>query len=308
VPTQAEQILMDKIVQLKKDQSVYVIAHYYQRPEIQDIADFVGDSYAMAVAAKNSPLDTILVAGVDFMAESAAILCPGKTVLTPEPAATCPMANSIQVSDVLAYKQAHPGALVVSYVNTPAAIKAVSDVCVTSSNAVKIIAQLPAEAPIFFIPDENLGKYVASKLGRPMDFFPSCCPIHAAVTPETILQLKAKHPDADVMVHPECTPEVINLADYVGSTAGMVAYAAQSPRRKLIVGTECGIMHKIEQINPDQEMILADPELICPNMKSITLEKILHSLETKETKISVPEDIRIKAAQALEKMIEMASS
>jgi quinolinate synthase len=307
VPTTSEQILMDKIIQLKKDQSVYVIAHYYQRPEIQDIADFVGDSYAMAVAAKNSPVDTILVAGVDFMAESAAILCPDKTVLTPEPAATCPMANSIQVSDVLAYKQAHPGALVVSYVNTPAAIKAVSDVCVTSSNAVKIIAQLPAGAPIFFIPDENLGKYVASKLGRQMDFFPACCPIHAAVTPETILQRKAEHPDAEVLVHPECTPEVINLADYVGSTAGMVAYAAQCPRHKLIIGTECGIMHRIEQINPDKEMILADPELLCPNMKSITLEKILHSLETMETKIAVPEDIRVKAAKALEKMIEMAS-
>jgi quinolinate synthase len=178
---------------------------------------------------------------------------------------------------------------------------------VTSSNAVKIIAQLPAEVPIFFIPDVNLGRYVASKLGRKMDFFPSCCPIHDAVTPETILQRKAEHPDAVVLVHPECTPEVINLADYVGSTAGMVAYAAQSPQPKLIIGTECGIMHKIEQLNPDKELILADPELVCIDMKMITLEKILHSLETMETKIVVPEDIRVKAAQALEKMIEMTA-
>jgi quinolinate synthase len=305
--TSKDKLLMEQIIQLKQDKSVYIIAHYYQRDEIQDIADFVGDSYAMAVAAKNSPRDIILVAGVDFMAESASILCPDKTVLTPEPAATCPMANSIEVSDVLQYKQEHPDALVVSYVNTPAAIKAVSDVCVTSSNAVKIIQKLPLQAPIFFIPDENLGKYVASKLGRKMDFFPSCCPIHAAVTPEKIIQRKSENPEAEVMVHPECTPEVIELADFVGSTAGMVAHAAQTPRQTLIIGTECGIMHKIKLNNPEKELVLADPELICPNMKSITLEKILYSLQTLETKITVPEDIRVKAAVALEKMIELAS-
>lgn len=302
-----DKALMDQIIKLKKEKSVYIIAHYYQRDEIQDIADFVGDSYAMAVAAKNSPLDTILVAGVDFMAESAAILCPGKTVLTPEPAATCPMANSIEVSHVLEYKREHPDALVVSYVNTPAAIKAVSDVCVTSSNAVKIIRKLPPEARIFFIPDENLGRYVAGKLGRELDYFPSCCPIHAAVTPEGIRQRKAEYPEAEVLVHPECTPEVIQLADFVGSTAGIVARAAQSPRKTLIIGTECGILHKIELNNPEKELVLADPELICPNMKSITLEKILNSLQNLEIKITVPEDIRSKAAVALERMIELAS-
>lgn len=302
-----DQQFIAQIKQLKREKSVYIIAHYYQRDEIQDLADFVGDSYAMAVAAKNSPLDTILVAGVDFMAESAAILCPGKTVLTPEPLATCPMANSIEVSDVLAYKKEHPDALVVSYVNTPAAIKAVSDVCVTSSNAVKIISKLPADKRIFFIPDENLGRYVASQLGREMDFFPSSCPIHAAVCVEDIKQRKAEYPEAEVMVHPECTPEVIELADYVGSTAGMVSHAAQCPQKTLIIGTECGIMHKIDKLTPDKELILANEGLICPNMKSITLEKILHSLQTMETKVTVPEEIRVKAAVALEKMIELAS-
>jgi len=307
VTSPSDQQLMEKIKQLKQDKSVYIIAHYYQRDEVQDIADFTGDSFGMALAARNSPRDTILVAGVDFMAESAVILCPNKTILTPEPLATCPMANSIDVSDVLAYKRQQPDALVVSYVNTPAAIKAVSDVCVTSSNAVRIIQKLPPETRIFFIPDENLGRYVAAKLGREFDYFPSFCPIHAAVTAQNIRMLKAEHPDAEVMVHPECSPSVIELADYVGSTSGMVNHAIETARTPLIIGTECGIRHKIKQLCPDKELILADPGLLCPNMKSITLEKILNSLLEMQTQVTVPEDIRIRAAVALEKMIELAS-
>jgi len=305
--SQSDQRVLDRILTLKQEKSVYIIAHYYQVSEIQDIADFVGDSYAMAVAAKNSPLDTILVAGVDFMAESAAILCPGKTVLTPEPGATCPMANAIRVEDIEAYKEQHPDALIVSYVNTPAAIKAVSDVCVTSSNAVKIISKLPKDVPIFFIPDENMGRYVQSQLDRKMDFFPSSCPIHAALTPETIALRKLEHPGAEVMVHPECRPEVIQMADYVGSTAGIIGHACKCTQRELIIGTECGIMHRIEELNPDKKLILADPKLVCADMKKITPEKILYSLEHMETVVTVPEDIRVKAAVALEKMIELAS-
>lgn len=305
--TQEDNLLIEKIKKLKSEKAVYIIAHYYQRPEIQDIADFVGDSYAMAVAAKNSPLDTILVAGVDFMAESAAILCPDKTVLSPEPAATCPMANSIEVKDVLQYKEAHPDSLVVSYVNTPASIKAVSDICVTSSNAVKIIEKLPKDVPIFFIPDENLGKYVAGKLDRPLDFYPSSCPIHAAVTEQDILKCKEEHPDAKILVHPECDPKVIACADFVGSTAGIIDYAAKSNSDQLIIATECGIMHKINQVSPGKDLILAQAELICPNMKSITLNKILNSLEHLETRITVPEAVRSQAAVALEKMIAYAS-
>jgi quinolinate synthase len=304
---QKDQDLVEKIKKIKKEKCVYIIAHYYQREEIQDIADYIGDSYAMAVAAKNSPFDTILVAGVDFMAESAAILCPGKTVLSPEPAATCPMANSIDVSNVLQYKQEHPNSLVVSYVNTPAAIKAVSDICCTSSNAVKIIDKLPSDARIFFIPDENLGKYVASKLGRPLDFYPSRCPIHAAVTMDDILQRKAEYPGAEVLVHPECDPGVIALADFVGSTAGILDRVAKSDQDTFIIATECGILHSIKQANPGKKLILAEEELICPNMKSITLDKILYSLENMETKITVPENIRVKAAEALEKMIAYSS-
>lgn len=304
---QDDKRMMEEIRRLKAEKSVYIIAHYYQNGEIQDVADFVGDSYAMAVAAKNSPLDTILVAGVDFMAESAAILCPDKTVLSPEPTSTCPMANSIEVSDVERFKQEHPEGLVVSYVNTPAAIKAVSDICVTSSNAAKIIAKLPKDVPVFFIPDQNLGRNIAARLDRPLEFFPASCPIHAAVTPQSILEKKAQYPDAAVLVHPECDPQVVALADYVGSTAGIIDYAAHTDRRQLIIGTECGIFHKIEQSSPDKELILATPDLVCQDMKKITLEKILRSLQTMETKITVPENIRVKAAVALEKMIEYAS-
>lgn len=300
-------LLMEEINKIKREKSVYIIAHYYAQDAIQDIADFVGDSYAMAVTAKNSPLDTILVAGVDFMAESAAILCPGKTVLSPEPAATCPMANSIGVDDVLKFKRAYPDGLVVSYVNTPASIKAVSDICVTSSNAVKIIEKLPSDVRIFFIPDENLGKYVASKLNRAMDFYPSCCPIHAEVSPNDIMQRKAENPEAAVLVHPECVPEVIALADYIGSTSGIIDFTVRSGKNSFIIGTECGVIHKIRQMSPGKELTLAAPGMICTNMKRITLDKILHSLQTMQTRIIVPENIRAKAAVALEKMIEYAS-
>jgi quinolinate synthase len=299
-------LLMEKIMRLKKEKSIYIIAHYYQREEVQDVADFVGDSYAMAVQAKKSPCDTIIVAGVDFMAQTAAILCPDKIVLSPEPRATCPMANSITINDILAYKEKYPDGMVVSYVNTPAEIKAVSDICCTSSNAAKIIKRLPPDTRIFFVPDQNLGRNVGSKLDRAMDLFSSQCPTHAKVKREDLLKLKKVYPKAKVMVHPECDPDVVDIADYVGSTAGMVKYVKETDAPTFIVGTECGIFHPILTNNPDKELILASEELVCPNMKSITLDKVLYSIENMETLITVPEDIRAKAAQALEKMIEYA--
>ena len=302
-----DKILMDKIIKLKKDKSIYIIAHYYQRAEIQDIADFVGDSYAMAVAAQKSPHDTILVAGVDFMAESAAILCPEKTVLSPEPGATCPMANRISVDDVQKFKEKYPDSIIVSYVNTPADIKAVTDICCTSSNASKILEKLPEDARIYFIPDQNLAINVSNKMGRIVNFYDSSCPVHAALKKADILKLKEQYPAAEVLVHPECNPEVVKLADYVGSTAGMINYTNISNSDSFIIATECGITHPIQQANPDKKLIMASEEMICPNMKSITLEKILYSLENMETIITVPENIRIPAAQALEKMIAYSS-
>lgn len=298
-----DKLLMQEIVRLKQEKSIYIIAHYYQRESVQDIADFIGDSYSMAVAAKKSPCNTILVAGVDFMAESAAILCPEKTVLSPESKATCPMANSISVKDIIDYKEKYPDSMVVSYVNTPAEIKAVSDICCTSSNALKILKKLPEDARIYFVPDQNLGKNVAKELGRNIDLFPSQCPIHAKVKKDDILKVKGIYPDAKLLVHPECDPEVIAIADYVGSTAGMVNYVSNSEDETFIIGTECGIMHSIRKNNLDKKLIQASEELICPNMKSITLDKILYSMQNMETVITVDENIRSKAALALEKMI-----
>lgn len=299
--------VMTRIQRIKKEKSVYIIAHYYQRGEIQDIADFVGDSYAMAVAAQKSASAIILVAGVDFMAESAAILCPEKTILSPEPAASCPMAEKVDLYDILRFKADHPQGMVVSYVNTPAAVKAVSDICVTSSNAVKIIDQLLRDTSILFVPDENLGHYVAGQLNRPLNLYASSCPTHMKVTRDDILGLKERYPHAEILVHPECEPGVAALADYVGSTSGIIDYAVNSAGRQLIIATENGILHKIRQLAPDKELLLAHRELICPNMKSITLNKILLSLETMQTKIAVPEDIRVRAEAALKKMIAYAS-
>ena len=302
-----DELLIQDILRLKRDKSVYIIAHYYQREEIQALADFVGDSYAMAIAAKNSPHDIILVAGVDFMAETAAVLCPDKIVLTPEPEATCPMASNISVNDVLCYKKKYPESIVVCYVNTPAEIKAVSDICCTSSNAAKILQKLPDNAKVFFIPDQYLGSYLAGKLGRHIDVFSASCPTHASISEEHLLQLKEQFPDAKVLVHPECHPEIVALADYVGSTKGILDYATQSESKIFIIGTECGILYSLGNNNPEKTFILASEELICPNMKSITLDKVFYSLQYLQTRVVVPEEIRAKAAIALERMIEYAS-
>ncbi len=304
-PFEAE--MVKEIQRLKQEKEIYIIAHYYPRGEVQDIADFVGDSYRMAVMARESPFNTILVCGVDFMAETAAILCPNKTILTPEPEASCPMADSISVEDVLAYKREHPDSLVVAYVNTPAEIKAVSDVCCTSSNAVKIINQLPPEREIYFVPDRYLASYIGLQLGRKLDAFPSQCPIHAVISRVELRQLKELYPGAPVLLHPECHPDVIGLADYVGSTGGMVDYVNTSQAQQFIIGTECGILHSMQKTNPGKQLILASSELICPNMKSINLQKILYSLKSREKVVQVEKKIRVDAARALEKMIAYAS-
>lgn len=300
--------LMNQILKLKQEKSVYVIAHYYQRPEVQDIADFVGDSYGMAIAATKCEHDTILVAGVDFMAETAAILCPDKTVLFPEPAATCPMADRVNIEDIIAYKNDNPDSMVVSYVNTSAAIKALTDVCCTSSNAVNIISKIPADRKVIFLPDINLSSYVSEQLDRELDTYPSWCPTHNRLKAVDIEKLKEEYPDALVLVHPECTEEVRKLADYIGSTAGIINYAKSCEADTLIIATEDGILHTLAKKCPDKKFVLASPELICPNMKSITLEKILDSIENNRTKIEIEESLRIKAHKSLDEMIKWSSN
>lgn len=299
--------LMDQICELKKQNDVFLLAHYYQRPEIQMIADYVGDSYAMALAARDCSQSTILVAGVDFMAETAAILCPEKTILTPEPMATCPMADRVVIEDIMAFKQEHPDAVIVSYVNTSADIKALTDVCCTSSNATKIVANIDPSQEILFLPDQHLGSYIAEKLGHPMELYSSECPTHQRVTVEQLDQLKEQYPEAAILVHPECRKEIRDKADYIGSTSGIIEYAEKTDHPVLIIVTESGILHSITTKCPDKKVILASRELICPNMKSITLDKIHYSIVNRETVVSVEEETRVKAVAALEKMIEWTS-
>lgn len=302
-----QQELMQKIQGIKKEKDVYIIAHYYQRPEVQDIADFVGDSYAMALAARDCDEDTILVAGVDFMAESAAILCPNKQILSPEPAATCPMAERVNIEDILAYREQYPDSIVVSYVNTSAEVKAVSDICCTSSNAMKIIKKISPQQKIYFIPDRNLGHHVAEQLNRQLDTYPSCCPTHQRVRARDIDDLKQKYPGTAVLAHPECSDEVRRRADFIGSTSAIINFAENSDNDTLIIVTEDGILHSISARCPSKTLLLASEELICPNMKSIDLEKILYSIENQETIITVPEEISLKARHALEEMIKWSN-
>ena len=294
--------LSKRVRQLKKELSAVILAHNYQRSEVQDIADFLGDSLDLSRKATQTQAEIIVFCGVDFMAESAAILNPTKTVLLPELNAACPMAAMITPEDVRVLREKHPGAPVVSYVNSSAAVKAESDICCTSANAVKIVNSLPEEK-IIFIPDEYLGRYVASKSKKDIILHPGFCPTHARLKAEEIRFLKEVFPDAEIMVHPECTREVIALADAVLSTSQMVRHAKESSAKAFIVGTEEGLLYRLRRENPGKTFHLASSTLICPNMKKITLESVTRSLEKSQHVVMVPEKIRRAAARALDRML-----
>ncbi len=295
--------LKERINTLRKARRAVILAHNYQLGEIQDIADFVGDSLELSQTAAKTDAATIVFCGVDFMAETAAILCPDRAVLMPELNASCPMARMITVPALQAKKKEHPGAAVVCYVNSSAAVKAESDICCTSANAVKVVRSFPAEREIIFVPDQYLGGYVAAQTGRKLILWPGYCPTHARIQPESILRLKAEYPQAKVLVHPECRPEVIALADAVLSTGGIIRYARESPAREIIIGTEIGIIHRLKKENPGKKFIPASEQAVCPRMKLITLESIVWALENMEHRITVPEDIRDRAKRAVDKML-----
>ncbi len=294
--------LSSRVRQLKKELSAVILAHNYQRSEVQDIADFLGDSLDLSRKATQIQAEIIVFCGVDFMAESAAILNPTKTVLLPELNAACPMAAMITPEDVRVLRGKHPGAPVVCYVNSLAAVKAESDICCTSANAVKIVNSLPEEK-IIFIPDEYLGRYVASKSKKDIILHPGFCPTHARLKADEIRFLKEVFPDAKIMVHPECTPEVIALADAVLSTSQMVRHAKESSAKAFIVGTEEGLLYRLRRENPGKTFYLASSTLICPNMKKITLESVTRSLEKSQHVVMVPEKTRRAAARALDRML-----
>jgi quinolinate synthase len=292
----------NEIKALLKDRNAVLLAHNYMRDEVQEIADITGDSLALSIEAAKTSADVIVFCGVHFMAESASILSPGKTVLLPRLDAGCPMADMVTVEGLLEMKARHPGVPVVTYVNSTAAVKAHTDICCTSANAVKVVNSLPEEE-IIFVPDRNLGRYAAQFSNKRFHFWDGFCPTHERLRADEVTRLKEEHPDAEFICHPECRPEVSALADCVCSTSGMYTYVKNSPAKKFIIGTENGILYRMKKENPDKEFILASPALICPNMKLISLEDILESLKTMSPVVKVPEEIRVPAKRALDRML-----
>jgi len=296
--------LLAKIEKLKKSRNAIFLVHNYQLGEVQDIADFTGDSLELSQKAAGTDADVIVFCGVQFMAETAAIICPDKIVLLPELEAGCPMADMITARDLREKKKEHPGATVVCYVNSSAEVKAESDICCTSANAVSIIEKLPKDGEIIFVPDQYLGSYAAGQTGREMVLWPGFCPTHIRILARDIARQKAEYPRAKVIVHPECRQEVTDLADAVLSTGGMIRFARETDAEEVIVGTEIGILHRLRKENPGKKFIPASEQAICPRMKLITLETVLWSLENMSHQIKVPENIRLRAKAAVDKMLE----
>jgi len=287
---------------LKREKNAVFLVHNYQLGEIQDIADFVGDSLELSQNAAKTKAKVVVFCGVHFMAETASILCPDMTVLLPDMHAGCPMADMITAEQLRQKKRELPRATVVCYVNTPAEVKAESDICCTSANAVKVIESLDNDE-ILFVPDQYLGHYVSTKTDKKIHFWPGYCPTHARIRPEDIIRLKQEYPRAKVVVHPECRPEVIALANETLSTGGMIRYARREDVSEMIVGTELGIIYRLRKENPGKKFIPISEQAICPNMKLITLEKVLWSLEEMAPQVKVPEAIRLKAKAAVDKML-----
>jgi len=297
--------LVEKIRALKKKRNAVILTHNYQLGEIQDMADFVGDSLELSQKAAETGADVIVFCGVQFMAETASILCPDKVVLLPDIKSGCLMADMITVERLRAKKKEHPQAVVVCYVNSSAEVKAESDVCCTSANAIRIVESLDAQE-ILFIPDQYLGHYISARTGKKMILWPGFCPTHVRIRPERIKELRQEYPQAKVVVHPECTPEVIALADEVLSTGGMCRYAQRGEVREMVVGTEIGIIHRLKRENPGKRFIPVSEQAICPDMKLITLEKVLWSLEEMSPEVKVPEAIQLRAKAAVDRMLEVS--
>lgn len=292
-----------QIRNLLKERNAVLLAHNYMRDEVQAIADITGDSLQLSMEAAKTDADVIVFCGVHFMAESAAILSPQKKVLLPRADAGCPMADMVDAEGLSELKRKHPGVPVVTYVNSTAAVKAESDICCTSANAVSVVRSLK-EDKLIFAPDRNLGRWVAKALPeKEFIFWDGYCPTHERLTVAKVQEMKAAHPDALFICHPECAPEISALADHVCSTSGMYIYCSKSEARKFIIGTEAGILFKLRQDNPEKEFIIASPALICPNMKLTSLEDILLSLQTMAPVVTVAEETRIKAKQALDRML-----
>jgi len=297
--------LVEKIDRLRKKRNAVILVHNYQLPEVQDIADYVGDSLGLSIQASNTGADVIVFCGVYFMAETAKILSPGKTVLIPDAKAGCPMADMITADQLRKLKKEHPRAKVLCYVNTTAEVKAECDVCCTSGNAERIVREaFQSDDEIIFAPDQYLAHYISTKIGRDFIYWKGYCPIHVKILPEDIVRTRALYPDAEVLVHPECTPVVTRLADKVLSTEGMIRYAREAKTRTFIIGTEIGILHRLKKDNPQKSFYPVSEHAVCPNMKMTTLEKVLWALEEMQHEVTVPADIITRARKSLRIMLE----
>lgn len=302
----------NKIKALQKEKDVVILAHYYVDGAVQEVADYVGDSYYLSKVATQVPQQNILFAGVTFMGESAKILNPGKTVVMADECADCPMAHMITADRIQEVREEYEDLAVVCYVNSTAGIKAVSDVCVTSSNAVRVVANLP-EKNIFFVPDNNLGRYVAEKVPQKhFIFHDGFCHVHKSIYAENVKAAKELHPDALVLTHPECTEDVVALSDFVGSTSEIIDYATSSPCQKFIICTEMGVFFELQQKNPEKKFYSVGHRQFCPNMKKVTIDKVEEALEKMEPQaaipgeITLPEDVIESAAKPLQRMLELA--
>lgn len=296
--------MQEKIAGLKAERNAVILAHNYQIEEIQDIADYTGDSFELSRIAADSEASVIVFCGVHFMAESAAILSPDKTVLLPEKAAGCPLADMVSPEALREFKEKHPDAAVATYINSSAAVKAESDICVTSANAVQVINSLAAER-VIFVPDCNLAHFVSQRTKKEIIPWHGYCVTHHRVYPADIERARRAHPGAVVIVHPECRPEVVAAADAALGTGGMIRYARETEAREIIVGTEMGIIYRLRKERPDINYYLLSSGLVCPNMKYTTLNTVVSSLENMKNRITVPSEIREKAAQALQRMLEV---
>ena len=298
--------MRERIEQLKKEKDIVILAHYYVDGEVQEIADLVGDSYFLAKKATEVSQQNILFCGVSFMGESAKILNPGKRVIMADEFADCPMAHMVDIAKIQQVREQYPDVAVVCYVNSTAEIKAYSDVCVTSSNALRVVQSLPNKH-IFFIPDNNLGRYISTLVPeKEFIFNDGFCHVHTSIHRENVEEAKKLHPNAPVLTHPECTADVLEISDFIGSTSEILDYATKSDAKEFIICTEMGIFFELEQKNPDKRFYSVGHRQFCPNMKKITLEKVVRAMEEMEPEVTMDEGLRVKANAPLVKMLELA--
>lgn len=312
VPVNVNLDLFAEIERLKKEKNAIVLAHYYQEPDIQDVADYIGDSLGLSQQAAKTDADIIVFAGVHFMAETAKILSPQKKVLLPDLKAGCSLADSAPPELFKKFREKYPDHIVISYINCSAGIKALSDIICTSSNAQKIIESVPADQPIIFAPDRNLGSYLIKKTGRDMVLWNGACMVHEIFSLEKITRLKVRHPKAKIIAHPECEATVLAIADYIGSTTGLLKFSERDDAQEYIVVTETGILHQMEKNNPNKTFIPAPPNNACacndcPHMKLNTLEKLYLCMEYEEPEITMDEQLRIAAKKPIDRMLEISA-